>query len=217
MGKPLKPDPIDTKILEVLMSDGRASFRKIAQRTSLTTPTVSARIARMVKAGLIRRFVPILSAESIKRGVVTLVTLKVGSASIDRVASDLAKLDRVEDVYVTTGQGITLKVRLDDVHELQPFLKENVLSTSGIEVASSQIITNIVKEEPPSLLPSLLSMNLKCDYCHGEVASSRPYTVSAGPSHYYFCCRTCRKSYLAKYGSRLAKIRSGQGHRTLRS
>jgi hypothetical protein len=73
-------------------------------------------------------------------------------------------------------------------------------------VASSQIVTSIVKEEPPSRLPSDLTINLKCDYCHGEVTSSRPYTLAAGPSHYYFCCRTCRKAYLDKYGARLAKL-----------
>ena len=53
---------------------------------------------------------------------------------------------------------------------------------------------------------SKLTLNLKCDYCHGEVTSSRPYTIAAGPSHYYFCCRTCKKDYMAKYGPRLAMI-----------
>ena len=202
------PDVIDTKILEALIEDGRASFRQIAQRTSLTTPTVSARMARMVKAGLIKKFIPILSAESINSGIMALVTVKAGSALIGKVAKDLAKLRRVEDVYVTTGQNITVKVSLDDVQGLQSFLKESVLRRSGVDVTSSQIITDIAKEEPLSLLPSMLTMNLKCDYCHGEVSSSRPYTVAVGSSHYYFCCRTCRKAYLDKYGSRLAKIKA---------
>ena len=202
----MKPDAIDTKILEVLMDDGRASFRQIAQRTSLTTPTVSSRIARMTKAGLIKKFIPILSGDSVNRGVTTLLTLKVGSASVQRLAEDLAKMREVEALYVTTGQSITLKATLSDVQSLQSFLAENVLKRRGVEVTSSQIITSTMKEEPPSLLPSTLVMNLKCDYCGGDVASSRPYTISAGPSHYYFCCKTCRKEYLGEHGKRLAKI-----------
>ena len=63
------------------MDDGRASFRQIAQRTALTTPTVSARVARMMKAGLIKKFVPVLSADSVDRGVLALVTLKTTSAA----------------------------------------------------------------------------------------------------------------------------------------
>ncbi len=203
----MKPDEIDVKILEALMEDGRASMRQIAQRTSLTTPTVSARMARMTRAGLIKKFVPILSADSVNRGVSALVTLKVESASVEKVAKDLAKLSEVEDVYMTTGQNLTLKVALNDVHGLQPFLKRNLLGRTSVHVTSSQIIIGIIKEEPPSLIPGKLTMKLKCDYCHEEVTRRRPYTIAAGSSHYYFCCKTCRGAYLDKYGSKLAKIR----------
>ena len=50
-------------------------------------------------------------------------------------------------------------------------------------------------------------MNLKCDYCQEEVSRARPYTIAAGPSRYYFCCKTCRRAYLDKFGSRLAKTK----------
>ena len=202
----MKLDAVDTKILEALMDDGRASFRQIARRTSLTTPTVSTRMARMVRGGLIKKFVPILSADSANRGVLALVTLRVDSGSVEKIAGDLAKLREVEGVYMTTGQSITLKDSLGDVKELQPFLGENVLKRAGVDVTSSQIITSTVKEEPPSLAPNALIMNLKCDYCGGDVTSSRPYTVAAGPSHHYFCCKICRKAYLDKHGSKLVKI-----------
>ena len=202
----MKPDAIDTKILEALMADGRASFRQIAQRTSLTTPTVSARYARMMKAGLIKKFVPVLSADSVNRGVMALVTVKASSALSQKIADDLAELREVEAVYMTTGQGITLKVTLDSAQELQSFLARNVLKRRGVDVTSSQIITSTVKEEPVSLLPGGLVMNLKCDLCGGDVTSSRPYTVATGSSHYYFCCKTCRKDYLSEHGKRLARI-----------
>ncbi len=204
----VKADAIDAKILEALMGDGRASLRQIAQRTSLTTPTVSARFARMMKAGLIKKFVPILASDSVSRGITALVTIKVGSASAQKIANDLAMLREVEAVYMTTGQSITLKVTLDAVQGLQSFLAENLLRKRGIDVTSSQIVTSTVKDEPPSLQPSIVSMNLKCDYCSGDVTSSRPYTIAAGSSHYYFCCKTCRKAYLEKHGKRLAKLRN---------
>jgi DNA-binding Lrp family transcriptional regulator/endogenous inhibitor of DNA gyrase (YacG/DUF329 family) len=206
----LKPDGIDVKILEALMEDGRASLRQIASRTSLTTPTVSSRMARMTKAGLIKKFIPILSADSVNWGVLALVTLRIDSTSAEKVAKDLAKLKEVENVYMTTGQNVTLKVAVDDVQDVQSFLKRNVLGRPDVKVTSSQIVTSVVKEEPTSLLPNMLTMNLKCDFCHEEVTRKRPYTMAAGSSHYYFCCRTCRKAYLDKYGSRLATIRHNQ-------
>jgi DNA-binding Lrp family transcriptional regulator len=203
----LKVDPIDVRILEALMDDGRASFTQIAKRTSLTTPTVSARMARMTKAGMIKKFVPILSPGSVIRGMAAVISLKVKSSSAERLANDLAKLPEVESVYITTGQGMTVKVALDGAAGLQTFLNRSMLARRGVSVASSQIITSVVKEEPAPILPASLTMNLRCDYCREEVSRARPYTMAAGPSRYYFCCKTCRNAYLDKFGSRLAKTR----------
>ncbi len=203
----MKPDEIDARILQALMEDGRASLRQIAKRTSLTTPTVSSRMKRMTKAGMIKKFVPILSPDAVNRGVSALISLKVASSSVERLARDLSKLPEVENVYVTTGQGMTLKVALDDVAGLQPFLGQRMLARPGVSVASSQIITSVVKEEPAPLSPGALTMNLKCDYCHEEVARARPYTIAVGSTRYYFCCKTCKRAYLDKFGSRLAKTK----------
>ncbi len=204
----MKPDAIDTKILKALMEDGRASLREIAQRTSLTTPTVSARFARMKKAGLIKRFVPVLSPDSVSQGILAIVTLKVDPASAEKVARALAKAPEVEHVYTTTGESIVLKVALESVQDLEPFMRGHVLGRSRVSLASSQIVTSVVKEEPPSLLSGVLTMDLECDYCHGKVTSSRPYTISVGSSHYYFCCRTCKREYLEKHGARLSKLKA---------
>ncbi len=203
----MKPDETDTKILKALMDDGRASFRQIAKRTALTTPTVSARLARMTRAGLIKKFVPVLSQDSFNRGVMALVTLKTDSAIAQRIADDLAEFREVEAVYMTTGQNITLKVNLESAQAVQSFLAKNLLRRKGVEVTSSQIITSTVKEESISFFPGDFVMNLKCDYCGGDVASSRPYTYSAGPSHYYFCCRTCKNDYLDEHGTKLEKLK----------
>jgi Lrp/AsnC family transcriptional regulator for asnA, asnC and gidA len=203
----LKPDSTDARILEALMNDGRASFRQIAKRTSLTTPTVSARMARMLKAGMIKKFVPILSPDSVNRGVLALIALKVKPSSVESIANVLAELPEVENVYTTTGQGMTLKVVLDDVAGLQAFLTRSLLGRPGVNVASSQIITSVVKEEPAPFSPATLTMNLSCDYCHEEVTRARPYTTAAGPSRYYFCCKTCRNAFLDEFGSRLVKMK----------
>ena len=211
----MRTDRIDRKIIAALMDDGRASFRQIAQRTSLTTPTVSARVARMTKAGLIEGFIPVLSVEPIERGISALVTMRASSGSPEKLSSSLAKLPEVQDAYLTTGQCVTVKLNLRRPQELQSFLGRAFMKREGAKVISSQIVTRIVKEEPrasaarfssSSSLAGVASMDLKCDYCQGEVTSARPYTTSVGSSHYYFCCKTCKKEYLEKHGSRLAKL-----------
>lgn len=165
----------------------------------------------MVKSGLIKRFVPVLSADSAGGPVQAMVNLKVDPSATERVAEMLARLSETRAVFVTADQGLSLRVALRSVGELQTFLKGSVLGRCGVVgVTSTQIVSKVVKDEPPSLArESVLPMDLKCDYCAGEVAGSRPYTLSAGISRYYFCCKTCRKAYLEKFGERLAKIRRG--------
>ena len=136
-----------------------------------------------------------------------MITLKVTPSSVEKLARDLSKLPEVENIYLTTGHGVTMKVATGDVAGLQTFLGRSVLARSGVSVASSQIITSVVKEEPAPLSSAALTMNLECDYCHEEVARARPYTIAAAPSRYYFCCKTCRNAYLDKFGSRLAKTK----------
>ncbi|MDA4137303.1 MAG: winged helix-turn-helix transcriptional regulator [Thaumarchaeota archaeon] len=204
----MKADNTDSKILAVLMEDGRASFREIARRTSLTTPTVSSRVARMIKAGLIQKFVPVFAPDSLQRGVVALVVLKVESDP-EGVAERLAALSEVEGVYLTTGENeITVKVAIETVQSLHSFLRENAKQSDGLSLVSSQIVTRVVKDSPASPLPGPLNMDLRCDYCQGEVTSTRPYNLAAGSSRYYFCCKTCRAAYLEKHGARLARIKS---------
>ncbi len=199
----MKSDEIDAKILEALMKDGRASYRQIAERTNLSTPTVSARLARMIKGGMIKKFVPVVSIDSPDRGLDALVVMKVDPLSATDVANHFAKLSEVQSVYTTTGQLITLKVNLQTAQELQPFLTNHVPEEA--QVISSEIITGTIKEEEyVPVVSKALTMDLKCDYCGGPVASSRPYTISSHFSHYYFCCKTCRKAYIAKNGRKLS-------------
>jgi Lrp/AsnC family leucine-responsive transcriptional regulator len=204
----MKLDAADMKILRALMENGRASFRQVAKKTSLTTPTVSARIARMIKAGLIRGFVPILSADAYSRGVAAFVTLRLKSSSPEKIAKEFAELRGVEDVYVTAEQSVILKIALENVQELQSFLEKRVWGRPEVSVAHSEVISATLKERPPAVPPNEITMDLRCDFCGGNVANNRPYTISIGHFHRYFCCKTCRKAYLAKYGSKLAKLKA---------
>jgi DNA-binding Lrp family transcriptional regulator len=206
----LNADDKDKRILAVLMEDGRASYREIARRTSLTTPTVSSRITRMMKAGLIQKFVPVFEHDPTQRGVVALAVVRAESDA-DTMAARLAKMDPVDAVYLTTGDNeITLKISTETVQDLHSFLREQIRKGDGLNLVSNRIVTRVVKGSHRAMLPGKVAINLRCDYCRGEVASARPYTLSAGSLRYYFCCKTCRAAYLGKYGNRLAKLRSAR-------
>ena len=56
---PFQLDDYDVAILKELMKDGRKSFREISRETGITTPTVRARLERLINVGFVKSVSPI--------------------------------------------------------------------------------------------------------------------------------------------------------------
>lgn len=209
----MKLDPIDIIILKELSQDGRASLRQIAKRASLSTPTVSSRFERMKHAGLIQKFVPVLNLDaSDDSGVVALVSMSAPSSKISKIAGELARKPEVYGVFLTTGSNnLMIKVSLRSPQLLQRFLGAADWKRLQVKVQGSQIITESIKDEHPLPFAGEFHMKLFCDLCKGEIASSRPYSIKVASTRYYFCCKTCRASYLEKHGARIRAINKRMG------
>jgi len=202
----MKLDSTDRAILKVLLQDGRASLREIARKTSLTTPTVASHFSRLVESGFIKKFAPILDQSTLRQGVNAFVNLRINSGDTNSILRKLSTMSEVIGVFVTTGENnVVLKINCEDTKRLQDFLDERLPKLGG-EVVSSQLILDAVKDEQPASLTGEIAVKLRCDYCKGEVLSDRPYNIRVGSQYHYFCCRTCRRSFLEKYGKRIARI-----------
>lgn len=204
-------DSNDIAILKTLLQDGRESLREVARKTSLTTPTVSFRLSRMMKSGFIKKFVPVLDHSSAHQGIDAFVALRVKAGDANSVSKKLAGVEEVSCIFVTTGENnILLRVNCADLKQFQGFLNERLPRLVRGEVIWSQLIVSAAKEEQPIRLTNDIPINLKCDYCRGDIAVDRPYNIRVGESYHYFCCRTCRRSYLEKYGQRIKRINVGR-------
>jgi Lrp/AsnC family leucine-responsive transcriptional regulator len=56
---PFQLDDYDVAILKELMRNGRKSFREISRETGITTPTVRARLERLINVGFVKSVSPI--------------------------------------------------------------------------------------------------------------------------------------------------------------
>lgn len=203
----MKADPIDLIILRELSKDGRASLRQIAKKTSLSTPTVSARFERMKRAGLIQRFVPVFNLNASNSGVVALITLSVPASVVSKIAAELARRPEVCGVFHTTGpNNLLLKVSFPNLNELHRFTTGASFRKSKVTVAGTQIVTETIKDEHPLPFASEFRMKLSCDLCKGEISTNRPYSIKVASTRYYFCCKTCRSTYLDKHGARIRAV-----------
>ncbi len=198
-------DEIDARILGILIDDGRRSFREIARRAGVTTPTVQARVKRMIDEGLIRKISPIFDPSKFQHGIVFQLYLSVNPSEIEKIASKLAKRQEVRGIYLTTGENnLTLRVVVDSLNELQSFT-ETLDWDFGVKQNSSQMIVRIFKDDQAVLVKPGMGVRLQCETCNGEIAG-KPFTLKVAGRERFFCCQTCLGKFHEKYEPKLKQL-----------
>jgi len=195
-------DDIDSRILGILVEDGRRSFREVARRAGITTPTVQARVKRMMDEGLIRKISPIFDPSKFRHGLVFQLYLKVNPAEVEEVARKLEKRSEVRGIYLTTGENnLTLRVVADSLEELQRFT-ETLDRDFGVKQNSSQMVVKIFKDDQAVVLRPGMGVHLKCETCNGPIPA-KPFVLKVAGHERFFCCPMCLEKFREKYESRL--------------
>lgn len=150
-------DELDFKILRSLADDGRATFKSIAEKVGSDEKTAARRVAKLVKSGIIHRFVAEIDWS--KLGVTCVAhigTRTSADASLRRsLFKALENQPRVVWAYATVGADEYVLLAMDkDVVSL----RENVVDpleplTAGI---SSSIVSKTIKQANYSQLLQLV-------------------------------------------------------------
>ncbi|TMH94296.1 AsnC family transcriptional regulator [Candidatus Bathyarchaeota archaeon] len=195
-------DDLDARILGILVEDGRRSFREVARRAGITTPTVQARVKRMMDEGLIRKISPIFDVSKFKQGLVFHLYLRVNPAEIENIAHKLEKNPEVSGIYLTTGENnLTLRVAVESLEQLQRFT-ETLSNDFGVRQNSSQMIVKILKDDQPVLIRPGMGVELKCETCNGPI-SGKPFVLKVAGRERFFCCQTCLGKFRETYEPKL--------------
>lgn len=156
-------------------------------------------ISKMIEAGIILRFLPILSPDKIVRSTSALIYLHVEMPVIDSFAGKMSKLEQVRSIFHLTGEAnILIRLFLPESRDLEGFIRSELTDTEGVKIVSSQIITQTVKDEPGAVLGEDFSVKLKCDYCGSEITSDA-IVINVEQGKRFLCCTSCVQLYKSKY------------------
>jgi len=195
-------DHVDARILGILVEDGRKSFREVARRVGVTTPTVQARVKRMMDEGLIRKISPILDPSKFRSGLLFQLYLKVNPAKMEEIAGKLEGRSDVRGIYLTTGENnLTLRVVVDSLEELQLFT-ETLDRDFGAKQNSSQMVVRIFKDDQAVVLRPGIGVHLKCETCNGPIPA-KPFVLKVAGHERFFCCPMCLEKFREKYEPKL--------------
>ena len=144
-------DEIDKKIIRVLEDDARTSLRKISELVKVSLGTVSNRVKKMEKNGVIKGYSVILDPDQIGWELNVVIGLRIQKGRLIEIQEKIAKDSRVHGVYDVTGDFDSMVIARAKNRKDLDDLSKNVLSIDGVERSITHLVLNTVKEKTASL------------------------------------------------------------------
>jgi DNA-binding Lrp family transcriptional regulator len=192
----LNLDDVDRKILRELQNDGRASFRDVSARISVSTPTVSSRVQAMVDVGLIRGYSTMLDAEMLGQVSVVLL-LESKPSDLDKVVEKIKDQELVRQIYVLSDSRVMCILSFYNQFKYQRFL-ESLASVPEITRMDNSMVMRVPKESPRAALTDEAGLLIKCYYC-GHMMKDEGVKIKLDGKYHYLCCSVCERLYREKY------------------
>ncbi|MCI4350696.1 MAG: Lrp/AsnC family transcriptional regulator [Thermoplasmata archaeon] len=140
-------DETDRSILQELNIDARRSHREIAHRLRISPTTVSHRLARLEREGVVRGYIPVLDDELVGFELTATIGIRISKGKLREVEERLARDPRAYAIYDVTGDFDALLIgRFRDRRDLDRFIK-HALQDPYVERTYTQVVLNRVKED----------------------------------------------------------------------
>ncbi len=192
----MRMDNTDAKILQMLQSDGRLSFREIAKKTGVSTPTVSARVKTLEEQGVIRGYSADIDPLAINE-TISVLTVECKPKDLESVSELLSKQENVREVIVLSGSRVVARLTFEHEGRLDVFLNwlEKVEQIDSYNIDRA---VRIVKKEPDAIVSEGIQVVIPCYECR-KLIREQPVRIKLDGRMHYLCCESCLKLYKERY------------------
>lgn len=138
-------DGVDAHIISVLLGDGRASFRAISDRVGVSPTTVSERVARLQRLGVIEGFEPRVDHAKLGYGTVATFRVRAATGTRGRLAARVADYRSMVSVFEVAGRYDVLAVgRFPDTDAVQTCVRELRDHAAVAEVTTTLVLDTVL-------------------------------------------------------------------------
>ena len=135
----------DSKIISILRLDGKISNGRIARQIGVSDETVRRRLQRLVQEGYVR-IAALVDPAKMGYRLEALIGVEASPDMLNEVADELAKLEEVNLVTITTGSiGIFFSVNLHSTEELLGYLNTRVWPIPGVR--RTEVFVNLATKK----------------------------------------------------------------------
>lgn len=144
-----KIDDLDRKIVEILRSDGRASYRSIAAKVGLSSVAVRERINKLIKENVIKGFFAYVDASKMGKGTSAIFDVVAEPSMVEKVGNELAKFSEVIRVYERmSGSELHVHALFGDQREMEDFIMGKLYKIPGIVNVKASLVLRRYKTDP---------------------------------------------------------------------
>ncbi|MFW9992087.1 MAG: Lrp/AsnC family transcriptional regulator [Candidatus Odinarchaeota archaeon] len=137
---------IEKQIIAELYEDSRVSSRKMAEKLSHSTTTISNKMKKLEDNGVIEKFTISVDHEKLGYGITAIINVIV-SKKLSEMEVFISKMKGVVAVYDVTGTyDVVVIAKTRDTSELSKLVKD-MLEHEHIERTNTQVVLNVVKED----------------------------------------------------------------------
>ncbi|WP_431277907.1 Lrp/AsnC family transcriptional regulator [Leifsonia poae] len=134
-------DDIDSRIIEALRADGRASITAVAEAAHVSRANAYARLSRLLDDGVITGFTAKVDPVRSGRGSSAYVTLRVEQAGWHELRDRLREIPEVEHFALVGGDfDVILLVRARDNEDLRRLVLETLPGISSVRDTKTSLI-----------------------------------------------------------------------------
>lgn len=146
-------DKLDSAILRILQSDGRATYDGIANEVALSPSAVLRRVKRLEESGIIDRYVALVKPSSVGLGLVAYINVRLEkhTESHKRNPMDLFRTavqvwPEVTECAALTGEmDYLLKVVVRDMAAYSRFVMDTLLKHPSVQDCKTSFMLDSVK------------------------------------------------------------------------
>jgi len=138
-------DEKDRTIVNILMTNGRASFKEMAKVLGMSDVAVRKRVLKLESLGVIMGYTAVVDPRALGFSVLALTGVDVEPGALLRVARELAAKDYVKSAWITAGDHeIMLEIWAKDEEEMDAIIRE-ISEMPGVLRVCPAVITDRLK------------------------------------------------------------------------
>ncbi|MDZ5811803.1 HTH-type transcriptional regulator Lrp [Halorubrum sp. AD140] len=137
---------LDAKLVNSLLSNGRASLRSLGDELDVSVTTVSNHLRDLEDEGVIRGYTPVVDYDKLGYDVTAVLQLKVEGSALPDVTEKLRQEKQMVSVYEVTGDYDVIAIgKFTDTDGMNDQIK-SILADADIRESNTSVVLNAVTE-----------------------------------------------------------------------